>query len=537
MLGKITKVIIATAALFRDSVVTRRCVGLLAAIPAAVFGSASFKKMYRVVKDRFYRDARVSPLLPAVIVKKAQPIFLPPTKKDPVVPVVSTVVSHQSRSSMTQEKANPAVPKKHSAHVKISARQSKTADIRNFLEQRRAAALAAKQNVSPAKTQLPRQRSAVRSSVPARLALPVNQSVVASVSAAPSEPKMLRTVSAGSETSSASSLPLHHKTACAYRDIVSQEASRLADFTKRIPALAEENPGEEFLRIRHLLALYRLHRYNSSVLEFMSKNPLLQTPYYLSLMMPLRMALAHFSERFSVQDVMETTESLRHVLGDFVATKNTLTASALRVFMNDLNKLLAVSPLAKQDDARVFVKKGNSKSFKDRQAREAYDDFVQNYIPEMKRLAAKIKAFDKTVASVFCYEDYLQAFGMLIMMSCNRLPTHVLARLRKNPDAYSSVVLTYISRVRDVRNIVAHRLEELPAMLVTFLCDRVQRLPNVSLSPSVSATAEQANRSDRCQAESKRVSASDGFFHLPNSRVLSRSAVPELKNAANAFPR
>jgi hypothetical protein len=65
---------------------------------------------------------------------------------------------------------------------------------------------------------------------------------------------------------------------------------------------------------------------------------------------------------------------------------------------------------------------------------------------------------------------------MLVMQSCDRLPVHILMRLRNSTEDYSDSIILLMSKVHNLRNTVAHRLEALPLGAVRSLCERVGRV-------------------------------------------------------------
>jgi hypothetical protein len=455
------------------------------AIPVAVVAFPLLKRTYRSLRHTINSWVTTESQHEAVIrVKRTRPSSLPSIDQSKTN--VDTNATHAAGTSTSssvhvEKKDDVLLPKKRPILAKTSVRQAMTSDIRDKLEKRRLAAAAAKLAAisAPLPERTPRVRrataSVLLSSPPSRLVARLAP-VVDPLHTHPL-PRALSTSSAQAAQPVSSPLSLNHKTVRERLNIVSEDALHLADFTGRFNVDGEEKLDDAALRIRHLLALFRLHRYNLSVLEFMHHHRTFQTSYYESLNIPLRRDLAHYSEDYSPQDVMATMENLRVVLDNYAEASDAVSQTDVRHLISSINPLLENTPLGQKcKHTRKLETENKTKFQKDKTAHEAYTHFVNNFIPEMKVLAAKIKTYDKRAEPVFSYEDYLQAFGMLIMMSCDRLPTHVLTRLRKNSEAYPANIVSFMSKVRNVRNIIAHRLEQLPEVLVTYLCDDVLRM-------------------------------------------------------------
>jgi hypothetical protein len=237
-------------------------------------------------------------------------------------------------------------------------------------------------------------------------------------------------------------------------------AHTLAAFANKYCGEPEAKLDNRAERVRDLLALYYLHRYNLSAMQLMKAHPGFKTAAYFTVMTPLRLEFAHFSSAMTSDLLLADVHALQAILRDF---ENGVLS--LPLFMREMNALLDQSHVMQQ--RRCRLQPLENKVTKRQSAREsvqaavtAYTHFVEQTLPEMRWFVSKlgIETPEVDPAEPFSKTEYRQALSHLLVMSYDNLPVHLLMRLKAKPEIYASDTYRFVVTMRrTLRNQLAHR--------------------------------------------------------------------------------
>ena len=326
--------------------------GLALGVPAAVAGYLMGKKSSSTTRHPprvVVTEKQAPPVKRATLAAPAVAGVLPASRHEPFIP------------------GTP--PKNHVVFPKTQIRKTKTSDIRARLEARRQAArqeIKSNQAVTPA----PRIKRVIPRCTPAESKSVTPSTVVPAPDTAPKrEPLAL----------------------CLKR--VKVGAVGMARFVARFSEDGEVKLDNDALRVRDLLALYHLHRYNVFVLQLMANYPFFRGRNYTALILPLRTELAHHSSECSSTVVMATLERLRVALDNFLGVSARADRACVSDFIRNMSMLLEDSELMQQRAQRRAVTLTGARA-KGKNVAAAYADFVNQSIPEMQRYALKLQSFE-----------------------------------------------------------------------------------------------------------------------------------------------